>query len=183
MASNYKMNDPEGIYFCSFATVQWVDIFTRRYYKDILVDNLRVCQEEKGLRLFAWVIMSNHVHLIAGVNKGNLAGMLRDYKSFTSKKLYEAIKTEPESRRDWMLPMFEKAGRYNPNNKNFQIWQQDNQPKELLPYYDTFTKQKLNYIHQNPVEAGWVDLPEDYTYSSARSYCGMQGLLDVELLC
>lgn len=182
MSSNYKINDPDGIYFCSFATVGWVDIFTRRAYKDILVENLRVCQQRKGLRLFAWVVMSNHIHLIASHENGNLSGLLRDYKSYTSKLLYEAIKVEAESRREWMLPMFERAGKFNPNNTNFQIWQQDNQPKQLLPYFDTFSRQKLDYIHQNPVEAGFVDVAEEYPYSSARNYAGRQGMLDVELL-
>jgi|GEM_PF-5850452 len=64
MSRSYKFHDPEGTYFITFATVEWVDVFTRRAYKNILVDSLKHCQEKKGLLLYAWVIMSNHVHLI-----------------------------------------------------------------------------------------------------------------------
>lgn len=183
MSGGYKISDPEGIYFCTFATVGWIDLFTRQVYRDIVVQNLRFCQEQKGLQLFAWVIMSNHLHLIAAHEKGNLSGLLRDFKSFTSKQLYQAIHEEPESRRNWMLRMFEWAGRHNPNNKDFQVWQQDNHPKQLLPYDgSSFMRQKLDYLHQNPVRAGWVDEPEEYVYSSARNYADRPGLLKVDFL-
>lgn len=180
MASSYKITDPEGIYFCTFATVGWIDLLTRRVYKDILVDNLRYCQQHKGLKLYAWVIMSNHLHLIAAHENGYLSDLLRDYKGYTSKKLYEAINSEPESRREWMRRMFAWAGKHNPNNLHFQIWQHDNRPKQLLPHMHSFALQKLEYLHANPVRAGYVDEPEDYIYSSARCYAGRKGLLDVE---
>lgn len=182
MSSNYKISDPEGIYFCTFATIGWIDLFTRPIYKEIVIENLRYCQQQKGLRLFAWVIMTNHLHLIVGHDNGKLSDVLRDFKSYTSKQLYKTIKEEPESRRLWMLRMFEWAGRENPNNKAFQIWQQDNHPKLLLPYDDSFGRQKLEYIHMNPVRAGIVEEPEHYLHSSARDYADVKGLLDVEFL-
>ena len=62
MSRNYKFNNPEGVYFVSFAVVEWIDVFTRNEYKDILLDSLRYCQQEKGMEIYAWCIMSNHVH-------------------------------------------------------------------------------------------------------------------------
>jgi len=79
-----------------------------------------------------------------------------------------------------MLGIFKKAGEKNSNNKTYQFWRQDNQPKELVTNY--FLDQKSNYIHQNPVEARMVDRAEDYPYSSARNYAGEKGLLEVTLL-
>jgi len=123
MSRNYKFNNPDGIYFISFATVEWVDVFTRNEYKNILIESLKHCQAEKGLILFAFVIMSNHVHLIAKANEEHsLSDVLRDFKKFTSKAIVKAIKDNPkESRKDWMLKIFKEAGEKNGNNKNYQF--------------------------------------------------------------
>jgi hypothetical protein len=99
--------------------------------------------------------MTNHVHLIIGTNEQNMEGILRDFKSFTSRELKEAIKNNPqESRKDWLVWMMERAGKINSNNNDWQLWQQDNRPIELFSYL--VIKQKLNYIHNNPVKAGFV---------------------------
>jgi len=182
MRRAYKIKNKEGIYFVSFATVGWIDVFTRRIYKDILIDSLKYCQEEKGLILFAWCIMSNHVHLIAKAKEGfELSGILRDLKKFTSKKIIEAINENvQESRKEWMLSMFKNAGAYNVNNKNYQFWKQDNKPIEL--WSNEVLDQKLDYVHNNPIEEGIVEKPEDYIYSSARDYAGVRGLLQIELM-
>lgn len=183
MSTRYKISNPNGVYFLSFAVVNWIDVFTRKAYKDIVVESLSYCQKEKGLEIYSWVIMSNHLHLIAGVSVGNLSDVLRDFKKYTSKKIIKAIEDNPkESRREWLLRGFRKAGAKNSNNKEYQFWRQDNQPKELLPYQESFMEQKLYYIHNNPVEAGIVENAEEYIYSSARDYVGKKGLLDVKLL-
>lgn len=179
----YKIRNQEEIYFVSFAVVDWVDVFTRKAYRDIVVDSLRHCQHQKGLILHAWCIMSNHVHLLAAAEENNLSDILRDFKKFTSKQIIAGIQNnEQESRKEWMLDIFSKHGEKNSRNSEYQFWRQDNQPKEC--YSPAFTVQKLNYIHNNPVEAGIVEKPEDYLYSSARSYTTGRslGLLDVEFI-
>ncbi len=114
MSRKYKFYNSEGIYFVSFATVNWIDVFTRRCYKDILVDSLRYCQAHKGLELYAWMIMTNHVHLIMGSTKQDLAGLVRDLKKHTSKQIIKNMAENPqESRKEWMLWMFERAGKRN----------------------------------------------------------------------
>lgn len=125
MSRAYKFHNPEGLYFITFATVAWVDVFTRRDYKDIVVESLRFCHREKGLLLYAWVVMSNHVHLIAAVKDGHrLQDIMRDLKKFTSKQILKAIAEHPgEIRKEWMLRMFREAGEANSNNKDFQFWQ------------------------------------------------------------
>lgn len=165
----YKIRDKEAIHFITFAVVEWVDVFTRKAYRDIVVDSLRHCQEQKGLLLHAWVIMSNHIHLLASAKENNLSDILRDFKKFTSKQIIATIQSnEHESRKDWMFQLFEQQGEANSRNKTYQFWRQENHPKEC--YSPEFTVQKLNYIHNNPVEAALVDKPEDYIYSSAKAY-------------
>jgi REP element-mobilizing transposase RayT len=179
----YKIRDKGGIHFVTFAVTEWADVFTRRQYRDIVIDSIRHCQKEKGLILYAWCIMSNHVHLVVGAKNKDTSDILRDFKKFTSKQIIQAIENNPvESRKGWMLKIFKEAGEQNSRNTYYQFWRQDNQPKEL--YSDHFIKLKIEYIHNNPVEAGVVDKAEEYLYSSARDYYnGMHcGLLTVEFL-
>lgn len=133
MSRNWRIYNQQGVHFISFAVVGWIDVFTRRDYKDIVVDSLIYCQKEKGLELYSWCVMSNHVHLIARAKEGyELSNILRDLKRHTSKQVLKAIQENPkESRKEWMLSIFKKAGEYNSNNKQYQFWRQDNKPIEL----------------------------------------------------
>jgi REP element-mobilizing transposase RayT len=179
----YKIRDKEGIHFITFAVTDWVDVFTRKEYRDILLDSLKYCQTNKGLVLYAWCLMSNHVHLVVSAVNSNTSDILRDFKKFTSKQIIEAIKNNPkESRKEWMLQIFANAGSINSRNTNYQFWRQDNHPEEL--FSEKFTNQKLNYIHNNPVVAGIVDKAEEYLYSSAKDYYTSKncGLLKLEML-
>jgi REP element-mobilizing transposase RayT len=183
MSTKYKINNPEGIYFITFAVVEWIDVFTRPLYKNLFLDSLIFCQEKKGLIIYAWCLMSNHLHLIVATKDQNLSGIIRDLKMYSSKRILKEIQNNPvESRKKWMLKVFSEHGKKNSNNTNYQFWRQDNQPKELLSYPGSFMMQKLNYIHNNPVVAGIVDNSEDYIYSSARDYAGIKGLINVEFL-
>jgi putative transposase len=113
----------------------------------------------------------------------NTSDILRDLKKYTSKQIIKAIDEHPgESRKDWMLQIFKAAGESNSRNLTYQFWRQDNHPKELFSLY--FTNQKLDYIHNNPVEAGIVDKAEEYLYSSASDYYNGRncGLLKIEWL-
>ncbi len=161
MSRSYKFHDPEGIYFISFATVQWVDVFTRREYKDIVVE-------------------SNHVHMIAAAAEGHaLPDILRDLKKYTASQILNAItENSQESRKQWMLPIFSKAGAANPNNTHYQFWRQDDRPIQLISA--AVFGQKLNYLHENPVVEGYVEQAEDYVYCSAPAIAGKPGMLKLE---
>ena len=182
LSRKYKFSDHEGVYFVTFAVVNWIDVFTRKEYRDIVVDSLNFCKKEKGLILFAWCLMSNHIHLIIQAEQGKfLSDILRDFKKFTSKTLLKAISGNKfESRKNWMMPIFRANGEANCNNEKFQFWQQDNHP--IVLFTPRFIGQKLFYLHNNPVKAGIVDEPEEYIYSSARNYNGKTGLIDVDIL-
>ncbi len=179
----YKIFDQEGMYFVSFAVVLWEDVFTRKEYKDIIIESLQHCQAEQGLVIYGWCVMSNHVHLIISAKENNVSDVLGNFKKFTSKKLVAAILNNPsESRKEWMVKIFKEAGELNSRNSNYQFWKQDNEPKII--YTPEFAAQKLAYIHNNPVEAGIVEKAEEYIYSSARDYYyGKQcGLIKIEFL-
>jgi putative transposase len=112
MSRKYKFRDPGGVYFITFGTVYWIDVFSRPVYKDILVDSINYCIKEKGLVVYAWVVMTNHVHMIISSEGNKLEDILRDLKKFTAKCIIQEIKDNPqESRKEWMLWMFERAGK------------------------------------------------------------------------
>lgn len=169
MSRKYKFKDNQQLYFITYAVVNWIDLFTRNEYKDILLKSWQHCCEQKGLEVYAWVIMTNHVHMIIGSNKNPLEDIVRDMKRHTSVELKKAIQQHPgESRKEWMLWMMEQVGKKNSNNASFQLWQQHNQPIELRTV--EMLQQKMDYIHNNPVTAGIVDKAEEYLYSSVRDY-------------
>ncbi|MDR8394568.1 hypothetical protein NC796_25710 [Aliifodinibius sp. S!AR15-10] len=181
MSRNYKFHDQEKPYFVTLTTVLWIDVFTRRIYKDLFVENILYCIENKGLIVYCWCLMSNHAHLIIGTGDLTMQGILRDFKKYTSKALIKKIKQNAaESRKSWMEWLFPRAGQKNPNNREYQFWQQHNQPK-VVDYHEII-EQKMDYIHRNPVKAGWVQRPEDFLYSSARTYAGQEGMLPVEVI-
>ena len=99
MDKPYQINNPAGIYFITFTIVEWIDVFTRQRYQDIIVDSLNYCQKQKGLILYAWCIMSNHIHLIVSAQETyDLSAILRDFKKHTAKQILKSIQEEPESR-------------------------------------------------------------------------------------
>lgn len=132
MSRAYKFRDQTQPYFVSFAVVHWIDLFTRTDYCHFILESLQFCQKEKGLIIYAWVIMPSHIHLIIGTDNKPMQDILRDLKSFTSRGLKEQISNNiQESRREWLLNAFTKAGKANGNNANWQLWQQNNHPIEL----------------------------------------------------
>ncbi len=180
MTTGYQIKDQEGLYYLTFQVVDWVDLFTRQVYRDIIIDSFKHAIEHKDFQLFAYVIMSNHIHLIAHSGKGELSNTIRDIKKYTSKKIIETIYTIVESRREWMLNQFSFNAKKHSRNKSYQVWTHENHA--ILLYSPEFTAEKLEYLHQNPVRAGIVINPEDYLYSSARNYADMDSLLNIELL-
>lgn len=182
MSSKYKFHNPDGLYFVTFAVAGWIDLFTRETYRQIILDSFKYCQAEKGLVIHAYVIMTNHLHLIISrTGSGSLSDILRDLKKYTAYKLLGAImENSQESRREWMLELFERFGSANSNNTKYQLWQQDNHPIELSS--NAMMDQKLDYIHENPVRAGFVGEPTEYIYSSAGDYSGRKGLIDISFI-
>ncbi len=176
----YKIRDQTKPHFLTFTVVDWVDVFTRKRYKDILVESLNFCIANKRLVVFGYVIMSNHLHIIMQNDDGLLSDVIRDFKKHTSKKIIKSIEEEPESRREWMLERFARATDSHSRNKAFQFWKYGNHPEEI--YSEKFMWSKLDYIHLNPVRAGLVEKASDYSYSSAVNYVKQEGEVKITLL-
>lgn len=177
MSQGFQIRNQSEAYFLTMVVVEKADIFTRKKYRDIVIDSLKFCQKKKGLEIYAWVIMSNHMHLFIRALEGNLSDVIRDLKRHTSKKILMAIQEGDEPRKEWLLEIFRNASQKHSRNNEFQLWTHNNHPIEV--YSNEFIEQKVNYIHDNPVRAGIVEHPEDYLYSSARNYADLESLIDV----
>ncbi len=180
---NYIISDQNGLYFLTFTVIDWVDVFIRKEYKIVLTDSMNYCIDKKGLIIYAWVIMSSHVHILWQAKEGfRLSDIIRDFKKFTAKKILSLIETEPESRRVWLLRKFEYAGSRVKRVSKYKFWKDSNHAILLEPNLVRMIDQKLNYIHDNPVNAMIVDNPEDYILSSARDYGGEKGYVEIDFL-
>ena len=178
MSTGYQFEDQFGLYFITCTVVDWVDIFTRQAYRDIVIDSLNYCCNHKALKVYGYVILTNHLHLIVRSETGTISDTIRDLKRYTATHILAQIAEIPESRREWLLHRFKWNGDRNNRNTNNQFWIQDNGPE--LIYGQDFFLQKLNYIHENPVRAGFVREAAHYIYSSARTVLlQKQGLVPI----
>ncbi|MBK7343687.1 MAG: transposase [Saprospiraceae bacterium] len=183
--SRRKILDQHGLNFLTLTVVGWIDVFSMASHRNILLQSLDFCRRQKGLLIYAYVIMTNHLHLVAQVNEQNsnsLGDVIQDFKRYTGHLLIQAIQSGEESRKSWMMHMLKFYARGSRSNRTHQFWQEDNYPTAL--FSDKVIWNKINYIHQNPVRAGFVEYPENYLYSSASNYVdGMnRGLIEIDLL-
>ena len=180
MKRGYVIREQEKAHFVTATVVDWLDVFSRKNYRDCIIECFDYCIKNKGMVLYGYVVMSNHIHMIIQSNDGKLSDLLIDFKKFTAKTILEKIQNEPESRREWMLERFKLATETHSRNKNYQFWQYGNHAEEI--FTEHFLWSKLDYIHMNPVRAGIVTRIDDYIYSSASNYINGVGLIRVELL-
>lgn len=181
MSRKYKILDPHQPYFVTCTVIKWLKIFNQNSHINILLSSLLYCQDHKGLLIYGWCFMPNHVHMIVGSQKDPLSNVLRDFKSYTSRQIRKVMSTklyDPEI--SFIYQQMIQAGTNNSNNKDWQLWQQHNQPKVL--FSRKVARQKLDYIHFNPVKAGLTKTPQSWPYSSAIDYSGGSGLLKITYL-
>ena len=178
MSTKYKATANGEAYFVTITTVGWIDVFTRLNQKYILINALKYCQKERGLEIYGYCIMSSHMHLLCKASeKETLSIVMRDFKKFTSKEIVETIIEYPESRREWMLAYFNEVCSHLKRKQLYKVWQNGYHAEHV--YSNNFIKQKLDYIHQNPVVEKIVSNPEDYVFSSARNYAELDNELEV----
>ena len=178
MKEGYVIRDQTLPHYITATVIDWIDVFTRQTYRDSIIESLDYCIKNKGMILYGYVIMSNHIHLIIQSQDGKLSDLIRDFKKFTAKNILEKIQVIPESRKEWMLERFKLAAEKHTRNKKYQFWQYGNNPEEI--YTNKFMWSKLDYIHLNPVRAGLVEKASQYIYSSASNYINDSGLLKIE---
>ncbi len=178
-----KVFEQKGLNFITLTIAGWVDLFTRAAYSAIILNSLAYCREHKGLVIYAYVIMPSHLHLIVkSENSAGLSKTIQAFKSFTAKEIlgYLYNKQYPESRREWLLHQFSYFTSIYKTNRDHIVWIPGFRP--TLLFSPRVIRQKLNYIHFNPVDAKIVHEPEHYVFSSASNYIKGTGVFDVELL-
>jgi putative transposase len=177
----YVIRDQFASHFLTFTICEWIDLFTRKVYRDIIIQSFEYSKLNKGLKLNEFVIMSNHIHLIASTKEPfKLSDFIRDFKAHTHRAMPIVIESDIESRRHWMIRQFKYYDNRNSNNDTFQIWIQDNYPEEILSQEMLYSK--LNYIHENPVRAGHVSKARHYFYSIASNYLTGKGILEIDFI-
>jgi len=153
-------------FFITLTVVGWIDIFIRNDYCEEIINNLEYCRKHKGLKVYAYCIMSSHIHLIVANDDANLPAIIRDFKSYTAKRIIEMITNNPvESRKEWMLHLFKYFANTYSQNSEYMFWQKTTHPIEL--FTPAVFDQKVDYIHNNPVESMLVNDCTAYVYSSA----------------
>lgn len=174
MRSRYKIIDEEGLYFTSSIIIEWIPVFTRTNHFKVIIDSLDFCRRSKGLHIFAYVVMDNHLHLI--VSSRTLSQILRDFKSFTAKEILNLARQENKK---WLINQLEYYKKRHKKGSVHQVWQEGFHPQKILT--EPILKEKINYIHNNPVRAGFVERPEQWIYSSASNYILGSGVLDIDV--
>ncbi|HGZ70621.1 MAG TPA: transposase [Nitratifractor sp.] len=171
--SRYKIYEPTHPHFLTCTILNWLPIFTRKESVQIIIDSLKYLQKEENLKLYAYVILENHLHLIA--QSDDIAKSMRHFKSFTAKELLKLLQKENANT---LLEQFRFYKKAHKKDREYQIWQEGYQPK--LIQSDAMMIAKINYIHENPVKRGYVDEAKHWRYSSARDYEGIKGLIEVQ---
>lgn len=156
MRSRYKILNEEGIYFITSTTVNWIEIFTTEDYFNILIDSINYSVSEKNLKVYAYVLMKNHFHIICKAD--NLSNVIRSVKSYSAKRIIKQLEEDKK------YDILEKLT----TNGNYQIWQEGFHPKEITKV--EVLKQKIEYIHNNPVNENYCINAADWKYSSAKFY-------------
>jgi putative transposase len=171
--SRYKIVDPKLPHFLTCTVLHWIPIFTRQSTVDIVLESLRFLMKD-GLNIYAYVILENHLHLVA--QSEDLSRDIARFKSFTAKKQIQYFAENNVKQILDQLAFYKKAHK---DDRAYQLWQEGSHPEWIQN--DEMMRQKIKYIHQNPIKRGYVDSPEHWRYSSARSYAGQDNLLDVNV--
>jgi len=170
--SRYHIINGQNPHFLTATINHWLPIFTRPDTVNIVLDSWRYLQREANFVLCGYVILENHLHLIAASE--DLSRDMQRFKSFTAKEIITFLEQRQSAKILEMLALFK---RHHKTESTYQVWEEGNHPQMIES--EAMMRQKLEYIHQNPVKRGYVDQPEHWRYSSARNYAGMDGLIEV----
>jgi REP element-mobilizing transposase RayT len=170
--TRYRFNETEYPYFLTCTIVGWLPVFTRREAVQILFDSWAYLKREKGFRLYGYVVLENHLHLIASAP--DIANAVKSFKMYTARQIVDMLKFH---RADILLKQLRTFKLRHKTRSEYQVWEEGSKPKQIKD--DEMMLQKLEYMHNNPVKRGYVDEPLHWRYSSARNYAGETGLMEV----
>jgi len=171
--SRYKIYEPTHPHFITCTILHWIPIFTNKESVSIIIDSLKYLQKSDNLKIYAYVILENHLHMV--VSSDNLSQTIKKFKSYTAKEIIKLLHKNGVKTILEQLAFYKKAHK---THTEYQVWQEGFQPKLILN--EKMMIEKINYIHQNPVKRGYVDECKHWRYSSARDYEGLKGLINIE---
>lgn len=177
MSEKYKTFESDAPYFITMTIVRWLPLFHMPEFSSIVIDSLKHCITHKGLAIYGYCLMPDHLHMIAQSGEGSLGSIVRDIKKFTAIKIAQVCKCDPT--KTGYLDIFREEATHIERNTHIKVWQDGYHPEII--FSNDFFFQKLNYIHLNPVVGGLVSSPEEYYISSARNYAGLSAPLDIIL--
>jgi REP element-mobilizing transposase RayT len=170
--TRYRIGETEYPYFLTCTVVGWLPVFTRQESVAILFDSWRFLQENGRLTLYGYVVLENHLHFIAQGEE--IAEQVGDFKSFTARRIIDLLE---KHRAGVILKQLKSEKARHKTDRMYQLWQEGSHP-QLIPNEEVM-RQKLEYMHNNPVKRGYVDDPTHWRYSSARNYVGKPGLIEI----
>jgi REP element-mobilizing transposase RayT len=170
--SRYLITQADAPHFVTCTVLNWTPLFTRPATTDIILEALIHRQQQEGWRLYGYVILENHLHMV--IQSPVLSSQLARFKSFTARRIIDYLE---ERGADQVLKQFSWFRKEHKSDRVYQLWEEGSHPQ--LIDNDVVLRQKMDYIHYNPVKRGYVDLPEHWRYSSARNYAGQEGLIPV----
>lgn len=183
LPNDNSMVPREACYFLTLNVVDRIDVFVRPTYKQVIADALNHFIEAQGVTVYAWCLMTCHLHLLLRTKEGyGPAYFERDFKKFTTPELVKAIEMEMDLRRDWMMQRFEDFSKSLKRIEKFNLWQNCSSPLRIDSGQPGLLFDRIDHIHENPVRERIVELPESYVFSSARDYAGMKGLVKVKVI-
>lgn len=171
--SRYRILEADKPHFLTCTVLEWLPVFTRPDAVQILLDSWVHQREHAGLQLFGYVILENHLHFVAQAPR--LDKCLSSFKSFTATRLIRLLETQGAER---LLQCLRSAKPAHKHDRQYQFWQEGSHAE--MVFSEAMMREKLDYIHYNPVKRGYVEAPEYWRYSSARNYCGQPGLIDID---
>lgn len=172
--SSYKFTDNDQPHFLTSTVVEWIPLFSNPEIVETIFDSLRFLQRERNLVVYAYVILENHMHMIASCT--DLHKTMKEFKSYTATQIIDYLE-ESDSR--GLLEILQRAKLAHKTESKHQVWQEGSHPEQITS--EEMMRQKVEYIHSNPVKRGYVDEAVHWRYSSARNYAGEKGLIDVRI--
>lgn len=177
MTYKYPIAEPQGYYLLTLNTIDRVDLFIRPFFKQIIVESLNYFIEKKGLVVYGWCLMTNHLHLIVQPGKGlDLSALVSDFKAFTAKIVLADLNADSDIRRTWIIKKIREAALFD----KLEVWENSDHPVQINAEHNENINEHLKEIHNNPVRNKIVALPQDYLHSSARNYVGLKGLVNIQ---
>ena len=162
MKSRYKVVESDGVYFTTSTIVEWIPIFVNEDSFQIVTNSLNYCINENLLKIYSYVILPNHLHLITSAK--DFSESMKSFKRHTAKEIIQYLR---KSKQDWLLNQLHFFKKRNKLESEYQVWQEGFHPQLISSY--KMLDQKINYIHNNPVRKGFVNEPDCWKYSSANN--------------